>query len=594
MFSLVYSKLTFANEICGFDNVGVYNDILNAFVTTANTWQAKLLPLVTRIFWGVFAAEFLYQLTFKKILSNDLSKLYVFFVIRIFTAYIFAFIFLNLQTYMGIIGFFTRIGAELGGYQLDFGGTTGGMGITPSGLISYLTCKFSVIMAILAAASAIPMIGGMQDYFGISLLVIGLLIHLIAVMFLVTMLDIYVVLFGGFILVGFSGSSWTQSYWQKYLSYAVGSGIRLFITCLILGLVVTSFSNVTLDVNVLNILIPISLLPKLLGYAFAMLGVGILSVYLLMTVPSKAASMLTGSMGGGMGELVGAASMLMAGGSMAKLAGGGAKSQASALMEKLNGPGKNPSPSTLKPNTTTATQSAKNQTAQAGKVDAMSKSMGQGEQPTPKPKFNDSLPDSGSNSPSSSSSRSTPTPSSSTGSPSSSSSGSTPTPSSSTDSPSSSSSGSAPAPSSSAGSPSSSSSGPTPTPSSSTGSPSSSSSGSAPAPSSSTGSPSSSSSGSTPAPSSSAGSPSSSSSGSAPAPSSSAGSPSSSSSGSNPAPSSSGGNSGSIGGGKGSTTPQPSTKATLAKHGKSFADSVNKVSSGHAGAADININPHKE
>jgi len=494
MFSLVYSKLTFANEICGFDNIGVYNDILNAFVTTAKTWNTTLLPLVTRIFWGVFAAEFLYQLTFKKILSNDLSKLYVFVVIRIFTAYMFAFIFLNLDTYMGIIGFFTRIGAELGGYQLDFGGTTGGMGITPSGLISYLTCKFSVIMAILAAASAIPMIGGMQDYFGISLLVIGLLIHLIAVMFLVTMLDIYVVLFGGFILVGFSGSSWTQSYWQKYLSYAVGAGIRLFITCLILGLVVTSFSNVTLDVNVLNILIPISLLPKLLGYAFAMLGVGILSVYLLMTVPSKAASMLTGSMGGGMGELVGAASMLMAGGSMAKLAGGGAKNQASALMQKLGGPGKNPSPSTLKSNTTTATQSAKSETAKSGKVEAMGKSMGQGEQPPPKPTFNDSLPDSGS----------------------------TPAPTGSGDSQSSSSSGSTPA---------------------STGSGS---------------------------------------------------SPSSSSSGSTPAPTSSGGNSGSIGNGKGSTTPQPSTKSTLAKQGKSFADSVNKVSSGHAGAADININPHRE
>lgn len=83
-------------------------------------------------------------------------------------------------------------------------------------------------------------------------------------------------------------------------------------------------------------------------------------------------------------------------------------------------------------------------------------------------------------------------------------------------------------------------------------------------------------------------------SGSTPAPSSSAGSPSSSSSGSTQAPTGSGGNSGSIGGGKGSTTPQSSTKATLAKHGKSFADSVNKVSSGHAGAADININPHKE
>ena len=527
---LIYSKLTFAAEMCSFTGkTGVYNDILNAFVVTAKTWNTTLLPLVTRIFWGFFAAEFLYQLTFKKILSNDLSKLYVFFVIRIFTAYIFAYIFLNLNTYIGIIDFFTRIGAKVGGYNVDFGGTAAGMGISPSGLVNFLFCKFAAFFLVVSAAAAVPLIGGLQDYFGISLLISILFIQLIVVMFLVTMLDAYVVIFGGFILVGFSGSSWTQSYWQKYLSYAVGTGIRLFMTCLILGLVVTSFNNISFELNLTDILPPF-LLAKAGGYLIDMLGVLVLSVYLLMTVPSKAASMLTGSMGGGMGELVGAASMLMAGGSMAKLAGGGAKGGAKALMEKLGGPGKNPSPSTLKSNTTTATQSAKSETAKAGKVEAMSKSMGQGEQPTPKPKFNDSLPDSGSTTALSSSASN----------------------------------------------------------------PSSSSSGSTPAPSSSASSPSSSSSGSTPAPTSSTGSPSSSSSGSTPAPTSSASNPSSSSSGSTPAPSSSGGNSGSIGGGKGSTTPPPSTKAQLAKHGKSFADSVNKVSSGHAGAADININPHKE
>ncbi|MBX9865442.1 MAG: type IV secretion system protein [Burkholderiales bacterium] len=540
VFSIFMFKTSYAADACSYATKGgVYDGILDSFVTTAKTWNTTLLPLVTRIFWGVFAAEFLYQLTFKKILSNDLSKLYVFFVIRMFTAYIFAYVFLNLDTYMGIINFFTRIGAELGGQTMSASEGSSGMGISPSGIMSYLECEFATLNALFLGGALLGQWIGLGTFFSEALLGVVVGMNLIAVIVTVTMLDAYVVIFGGFILVGFSGSSWTQSYWQKYLSYAVATGIRLFMTCLILGLVFKGFDNLNTAASTPTE--AITSIFKLLGYL-------ILSVYLLFTVPSKAASMLTGSMGGGMGELVGAASMLMAGGSMAKLAGGSAKSQASALMEKLGGPGKNPSPSTLKSNTTTATQSAKSETAKSGKVEAMGKSMGQGEQPTPKPKFNDSLPDSGST----------------------------------------------PAPTSSGGSPSSSSSGSTPAPSSSAGSPSSSSSGSTPAPTSSGGSPSSSSSGSTPAPSSSAGSPSSSSSVSTPAPSGSGGSPSSSSSGSTPAPSSSGGNSGSISNGKGSTTPQPSTKATLAKHGKSFADSVNKVSSGHAGAADININPHKE
>ncbi|MBP7781675.1 MAG: type IV secretion system protein [Burkholderiales bacterium] len=468
MLFFLYSSSAYA-AACALTPGGTYDTMVNSFATAAASWNAKLLPLVTRIFWGIFAAEFLYQLTFKKILSNDLSKLYVFFVIRMFTAYVFAYIFLDLSFYTGIIKFFTRFGIELGNPSsviTDSGPL--GLGLSPSGVMSYLSCEFSGILAALYALMLIPTAG---DFFCIAAIILILLMNLMAVLVAVMMLDAYIVIFGGFILVGFSGSSWTQSYWQKYLSYAVGTGIRLFVTCLILGLIISGFNFINTPSG-LDLINPIAWA----NYLFSLLGMIILSVYLLFTVPSKAASMLTGSMGGGMGELVGAASMLMAGGSMAKLAGGGAKGGAKALMEKLGGPGKNPSPSTLKSNTTTATQSAKSETAKSGKVEAMGKSMGQGEQPTPKPKFNDSLPDSGST----------------------------------------------------------------------------------------------------------------------PAPSSSAGSPSSSSSGSTQAPTGSGGNSGSIGGGKGSTTPQSSTKATLAKHGKSFADSVNKVSSGHAGAADININPHKE
>lgn len=521
-------------DVCSISPGGNYDDILNAFINAATTWNVKLLPLVTRIFWGIFAAEFLYQLTFKKILSNDVGKLYVFFVIRMFTAYVFAYIFLNLQTYIGIIGFFTRIGADLGGSTISVTHGSGGMGITPSGIMNLLECKFKGILLILTAGAVIPLTGGMQTFFGNSLLVVIILMNLVAVTMVITMLDAYIVLFGGFILVGFSGSSWTQSYWQKYLSYAVGTGIRLFTTCLILGLIVTAMQG-------------LSLLPTP-NALFTLLGVLIMSVYLLMTVPSKAASMLTGSMGGGMGELVGAASMVMAGGSIAKLAGGAAKSKAGALSEILNGGGKNPSPSSLKMNTTTPSQAAKGADAAAGKTEAMSKSMNKGETAQPKPTFNDSLNNkygstSGDNSGSSGSSSSQNAKSSNNGG---GSGGSTPKSTSSTSgnsnslSPSSKPSSDGSGASNSANSASSRSSG-------STSSSNSSSSGS---------------------------------------------SSGNGGDGSSEAPNPTG-NSGSIGSNQSSSKPT-SAKSALAQQGKKFADSVGKVNSGHAGAADVNINPHKE
>ena len=537
----------FASSTCSLVGGGYYDTILNSFSGVAATWNAKLLPLVTRIFWGVFAAEFLYQLTFKKILSNDIGKLYVFFVIRMFTAYVFAYVFLNLDTYMGIINFFTRIGSELSGTatSMNLQGGAGGMGVSPSAISGYLDCKFGAILAGIGTIAAIGgfFVSGFGAFLFNILLVLLLLMNIISIMLLITMLDAYVVIFGGFILVGFSGSSWTQSYWQKYLSYAVGTGIRLFVTCLILGLIIAAFEGISA--------------PASSNGLFAILGVLMMSVYLLMTVPSKAASMLTGSMGGGMGELVGAASMLMAGGSMAKLAGGAAKSKAGALSEMLNGGGKNPSPSSFKMNTTTPSQAAKGADAAAGKADAMSKSMNKDQAPPPKPTFNDSLNDKyGSNNGGSSSSNSK--------------------------SDSSSSGSSATGGSSSSGSQSSNGnvgSSSTSNNSSTTSSKSGNNSGGAT--SGNTNSPPSNSSGST------------NNSNSSSSGTSSQNSKSGSDSGGSGEASKSSGNSGSIGGNQ-STSKPASNKSAFAQQGKKFADSVGKVNSGHAGAADVNINPHKE
>lgn len=290
-------KSVFAGSVCSMTPGGNYDNMLNSFVITANTWNGTLLPIVKKIFWGFFAAEFLYQLTFKKILANDASKLYVFFVVRIFTAYVFAQIFLDINFYTGVVQFFTDMGATLGGTKLSATSGAGGMGVTPSGIMSFLDCEFSVLLAVFTAAALIP---GLSDFFCMALFALVVLMNLIAIIVTITMLDAYVVLFGGFILTGFSGSSWTQSWWQKYLSYAVATGIRLFVTCLVLGLIVSCFSNLTLSIA------------HPIDGIFTLLGTLLLSVYLIMTVPSKAASMLSGSSGGGIGDLVAAGSLMMA------------------------------------------------------------------------------------------------------------------------------------------------------------------------------------------------------------------------------------------------------------------------------------------
>lgn len=281
---------------------GAYDTMVNSFFSIAETWNTTLLPKAKYLFWGFFAAEFLYQVTFKKILGGDYSKLYIFFVTRIFTAYVFAQIFLDIDFYTGIIQYFTNLGAALGGTKMSVTSNASGMGVTPSSLLGFLECKFSAVLYVLMGSGAVVgyFVPIFADFAAIVLSMLIVLLNIIPIMLTLVMVDAYVVLFAGFILAGFSGSSWTQSYWQKYLSYVFGIAIRLFMTCLMSGLIVKSLMSLPF-----NVAHPLDSL-------FALFGIMLLNVYLLLTIPSKAASMLTGSIAGGMGEIVGAASMLMA------------------------------------------------------------------------------------------------------------------------------------------------------------------------------------------------------------------------------------------------------------------------------------------
>lgn len=286
-----------------------FDTILNTYATITSSWATTILPYAIKIFWLFFGLEFLYQLTFKKVLAFDIQKLYVFFVVRIFSAYMFAYVFLDINFYLGIITYFTNLGAKLGGVSITLSGGSSGMEISPSSIMNFLECEYAVPATAMAAASLSPL-GG--QLFAMLLFAALVLIMSIPIALMITMIDAYVVIFGGFILCGFSGSNWTQSYWQKYLSYVGGVAIRLFVTCLILGVVIQSFE--VLNSKSIPEVVPGVPSPSgIATYIEAMFGLLFFNAVCMVTIPTKAASMLVGSINGGLGEVIGGASMMMSG-----------------------------------------------------------------------------------------------------------------------------------------------------------------------------------------------------------------------------------------------------------------------------------------
>jgi len=221
--------LTLANAtpaMCSMSATGGLLDLfLQNYYTAAQSWSGVLAPIAVKLFWFWFTCEFLWQLTFKKILMNDLQKLYVFFVIRIFTAYFFAQCFVNQGFYLGIIQYFANLGAQAGGFAVNTNSGNPFGTFSPSGIINIGLCSWNSLFAFLGANAGWASIVNAVIY-ALPMVILTIMITIVAIIMALALvmlaLEAYIVLFGGFILCGFAGSSWTQSYWQKYLSYVAG------------------------------------------------------------------------------------------------------------------------------------------------------------------------------------------------------------------------------------------------------------------------------------------------------------------------------------------------------------------------------------
>ncbi|PPD54905.1 MAG: P-type conjugative transfer protein TrbL [Methylotenera sp.] len=121
---------------------------------------------------------------------------------------------------------------------------------------------------------------------------------------LVTLIESYIVLGAGVLFLGFAGSRWTTTFAEKFISYAVSVGVKLFVTYLIIG------AGQTLS-NDWAAIIQAAEDPS--GY-LEVLGGAIVYTFLAFQIPSLASSMLTGSVSMTLGGLTSTAGALGAAG----------------------------------------------------------------------------------------------------------------------------------------------------------------------------------------------------------------------------------------------------------------------------------------
>lgn len=308
---LVLFLLSF-NSNADAPSIQILDRVDAAFKPLQNTWYSAIRGYAERLFWLLVLVDFGWTGVIYVLEKNDIAEIVTSLVKKTFTIGFFWGLLKFSDSWIpAIINSFRQIGTTVGKVS----------SVTPDGIASTgfeLAKGAFVIMRNLGTFDAIVVV------FPVTLVAIVtfLAFLFVAAQLLVTLVESYIAVGGGVILLGFGGSRWTTDFATKYLQYSVGTGLKLMIIYLIVGTGQTLFDSLMLDPN------------NLIETTLAAMGSALVYAYLAIQVPQIASSMMSGSPSMTAGSLAGTAITLGA-----AIAGAGAATAASAASAGAGGVG---------------------------------------------------------------------------------------------------------------------------------------------------------------------------------------------------------------------------------------------------------------
>jgi type IV secretion system protein TrbL len=205
---------------------GTVQGILDLFQNHAAAWVPTLRTYALRLFWVLASIEFIWTSMVLALEGADLKQFVAELVRRILFIGLFYAILLHGDDWARAIieSFRQAAGAASGG-------AGGSIGLSPDAVFSMglrLAWNLSSGMSWWQPGSSAGL--------AISAIVIMICFALMAAFLALALVEMYVVINAGIILLGFGGSRWTSDYAMKFLTYAVAVGAKLFVMELIVGL----------------------------------------------------------------------------------------------------------------------------------------------------------------------------------------------------------------------------------------------------------------------------------------------------------------------------------------------------------------------
>lgn len=231
---LVLSSLQALAQGSGF---AVLDPVLNKYQSFQFIWYAKIRVVAERLFWLLVLVDFSWSGVMYVLDKNTIEEIAISNVKKILTIGFFYSLLKFSDTWIpAIIHSFAKIGIDAGGV----------VNVTPDGIAK---TGYELALACFGAVKKLGMLDAIAVVLPVTIIALVTLLAFLfaAAQLLVTLVESYLAIGCGVILLGFGGSRWTTDFAAKYLQYAVGTGVKLMILYLVVGVGQTIAADLTID-----------------------------------------------------------------------------------------------------------------------------------------------------------------------------------------------------------------------------------------------------------------------------------------------------------------------------------------------------------
>jgi len=254
----------------------------------ANAWIPTMVQEASYLFYALATLDFAWGVP-QLLREHDFNGLFLSLIKKLLVISFFYAVLINGQTWVpAIVNSFAQLGANAAGVP---------QAQNPSDIMTQGLQIVSDLFTKVSGTDLLTQPGGAITTILAACIVLASYI-IITLHYVVTKLEAIIVMSAGYIFLGFGGSRWTAPYFERYISLAVSTGVRLMLIYLMLGVFKTISNNWFAAMNGYTADQPITqIFPTLMSM--------LLFAFASWMIPKMAASIASGTLGTGAADLVG-------------------------------------------------------------------------------------------------------------------------------------------------------------------------------------------------------------------------------------------------------------------------------------------------